>query len=68
MIRNYANSTAHLIQNMHSKHFLEVAELYFSESLTAYKEVLGMDHSQTMEALKEFCKWLAHTGKRKVIV
>ncbi|XP_020651368.3 tetratricopeptide repeat protein 23-like [Pogona vitticeps] len=44
---------------------IEVAELYFSESLAAYKEVLGMDHSQTMKALKEFCKWLAHTGKRK---
>ncbi|XP_026522082.1 tetratricopeptide repeat protein 23-like [Notechis scutatus] len=37
--------------------FLEAAERYFNESLVAYKEALGMDHPQTISALKVFSKW-----------
>ncbi|KAJ7335065.1 hypothetical protein JRQ81_013006 [Phrynocephalus forsythii] len=44
---------------------IDAAEMYFTESLTAYKEALGMGHARTINALKEFSKWLARTGKRK---
>lgn len=47
--------------------FLEAAEKYFNESLVAYNEALGMDHPQTINALKVFSKWLGLAGKRKVI-
>uniref|UniRef100_A0A2D4LMR6 MalT-like TPR region domain-containing protein n=1 Tax=Micrurus spixii TaxID=129469 RepID=A0A2D4LMR6_9SAUR len=43
----------------------EAAERYFNESLVAYKEALGMDHPQTISALKVFSKWLGLAGKRK---
>ncbi|ETE72359.1 Ankycorbin, partial [Ophiophagus hannah] len=43
----------------------EAAERYFNESLVAYKEALGMDHPQTIIALKVFSKWLGLAGKRK---
>ncbi|XP_039203796.1 tetratricopeptide repeat protein 23-like isoform X3 [Crotalus tigris] len=43
----------------------EAAERYFNESLVAYKEALGMDHPQTISALKVFSKWLGQIGKRK---
>ncbi|XP_034298303.1 tetratricopeptide repeat protein 23-like [Pantherophis guttatus] len=44
---------------------IEAAEKYFNESLVAYKEALGMDHPQTINALKVFSKWLGLAGKRK---
>ncbi|XP_063151823.1 tetratricopeptide repeat protein 23-like [Candoia aspera] len=43
----------------------EAAEMYFNESLGAYKVALGMDHPRTICALKVFGKWLAQIGKRK---
>lgn len=46
--------------------FLETVEMYFSESLEAYKAALGLDHSQTINALEDFSKWLVHVGKREV--
>lgn len=41
--------------------------MYFNESLAAYKVALGMDHSLTIDALKDFSKWLIRAGKREVI-
>ncbi|KAM6474083.1 tetratricopeptide repeat protein 23-like [Liasis olivaceus] len=43
----------------------EAAEMYFNESLAAYKVALGMDHPQTIRALQVFSKWLGQIGKRK---
>nr|XP_056704906.1 tetratricopeptide repeat protein 23-like [Euleptes europaea] len=43
----------------------ETAEMYFNESLAAYKAALGSDHSQTINALEDFSKWLVHVGKRE---
>ncbi|XP_066474264.1 tetratricopeptide repeat protein 23-like [Tiliqua scincoides] len=45
--------------------YSEVAETYFSESLAAYKVALGMDHPLTIDALKDFSKWLICAGKRE---
>ncbi|XP_061472103.1 tetratricopeptide repeat protein 23-like [Rhineura floridana] len=44
---------------------VEAAEMYFSESLEAYKVALGINHSQTISALEDFSKWLGRVGKRK---
>uniref|UniRef100_A0ACB8EPJ7 Uncharacterized protein n=1 Tax=Sphaerodactylus townsendi TaxID=933632 RepID=A0ACB8EPJ7_9SAUR len=43
----------------------ETTEMYFTESLAAYKAALGSDHSQTISALEDFSKWLVHVGKRE---
>ncbi|XP_077203060.1 tetratricopeptide repeat protein 23-like isoform X2 [Paroedura picta] len=43
----------------------EAAEMYFNESLVAFKAVLGSDHPQTINALEDFSKWLVHVGKRE---
>ncbi|XP_054842857.1 tetratricopeptide repeat protein 23-like isoform X2 [Eublepharis macularius] len=43
----------------------EMAEMYFNESLLACKAALGSGHSQTINALEEFSKWLVHMGKRE---
>ncbi|XP_042311766.1 tetratricopeptide repeat protein 23-like isoform X2 [Sceloporus undulatus] len=44
---------------------VEAAEKYFTEGFTVYKEALGMDHFQTINAVEDYSKWLARTGKRK---
>nr|XP_008114334.1 PREDICTED: tetratricopeptide repeat protein 23-like [Anolis carolinensis] len=46
--------------------YFEAAEKYFIEGLTAYKEALGTDHSQTIHVVEDYSKWLARTGKRKL--
>ncbi|XP_062984865.1 tetratricopeptide repeat protein 23-like [Elgaria multicarinata webbii] len=43
----------------------EAAEMYLSESVSAYRMALGMDHSKTINALEDFTKWLGRVGKRK---
>ncbi|XP_077792560.1 tetratricopeptide repeat protein 23-like [Podarcis muralis] len=43
----------------------EAAEMYFRESLEAYKSALGTNHSRTISALEDFSKWLGRVGKRK---
>ncbi|CAI5787700.1 repeat 23-like [Podarcis lilfordi] len=43
----------------------EAAEIYFRESLEAYKSALGTNHSRTISALEDFSKWLGRVGKRK---
>uniref|UniRef100_A0A8C8RQ87 Tetratricopeptide repeat domain 23 like n=1 Tax=Pelusios castaneus TaxID=367368 RepID=A0A8C8RQ87_9SAUR len=44
---------------------LEAAEMYFTESLTAYQAVLGVKDSLTLTAIEEFSKWLVHVGKKQ---
>ncbi|KAH0627872.1 hypothetical protein JD844_008415, partial [Phrynosoma platyrhinos] len=46
--------------------YVEAAEKYFTEGFAVYKEALGMDHFQTINAVEDYSKWLAQTGKRKV--
>ncbi|XP_060092577.1 tetratricopeptide repeat protein 23-like [Heteronotia binoei] len=43
----------------------ETAEMYFNESLAAYKAALGADHPQTINTLEEFSKWLVRVEKRE---
>ncbi|KAL8203999.1 UNVERIFIED_CONTAM: hypothetical protein K2H54_065998 [Gekko kuhli] len=50
---------------MEEQEHAETAEMYFNESLGAYKAALGSDHPQTINALEEFSKWLVRVGKRE---
>nr|XP_060615643.1 tetratricopeptide repeat protein 23-like [Anolis sagrei ordinatus] len=46
--------------------YFGATEKYFTESLAAYQEALGTDHSQTIHVVEDYSKWLARTGKRKL--
>ncbi|CAM5113156.1 unnamed protein product [Eretmochelys imbricata] len=41
------------------------AEMYFTESLVAYRAALGAKDSLTLSAIEEFSKWLVHVGKNQ---
>uniref|UniRef100_H3AEW9 Tetratricopeptide repeat domain 23 like n=1 Tax=Latimeria chalumnae TaxID=7897 RepID=H3AEW9_LATCH len=43
----------------------ESAEIYFTESVSAYQSALGQDNPQTINAVDEFSNWLIQVGERK---
>ncbi|XP_019503395.1 PREDICTED: tetratricopeptide repeat protein 23-like [Hipposideros armiger] len=44
---------------------MDVAEIYFIKSISAYQMTLGPEDCETLMAIEEFYKWLVHNGEEE---
>ncbi|KAM5260682.1 tetratricopeptide repeat protein 23-like [Hipposideros larvatus] len=44
---------------------MDVAEIYFIKSISAYQTTLGPEDCETLMAIEEFYKWLVHNGEEE---
>ncbi|XP_074185120.1 tetratricopeptide repeat protein 23-like isoform X2 [Rhinolophus sinicus] len=47
---------------------MDVAEIYFIKSISAYQTALGPEDCQTLMAIEDFYKWLIHNGKKECLM
>ncbi|XP_036081736.1 tetratricopeptide repeat protein 23-like isoform X4 [Rousettus aegyptiacus] len=47
---------------------IDVAEIYFIKSISAYQTTLGPENCETLMTIGEFYKWLIHNGEKECLM